>query len=253
MNITTKILILLGLLTTSAAWGIGSYAEKDTLYVMTISGLKLKKEPKLTSGTKGVLPYGTEVVVTKLTTAHEDVEEFSGYTIKGSWVEVSTPKGKGYVFDGYLTSFYAPLLTSSSQQGEGIEDYIQSRYIAASKRLPASKNPLEFNQVFSQGIKLAKRVANDSTDYGRIMIEEISLEEIYLITNVLCRTAAKEYPGYNKENALSIEINDNELTITPASGKGLAVKAVVQNARDGGGAVIQYKFLTGNNEPSSEE
>ena len=237
----------------SDAWGIGSYAVKDTLYTLGVSGLTLRRAPKLEAGVKGTLPYGTAVVVKALTATTDSITEAS-YTIVGSWVQVSTPKGDGYVFDGYLTGFEAPRLTEKDVKGDDIEAYIQERYKAMSKKMPASKNQAEFNQVFDHGIKFSKRVAPDSTAYGRIMIAEISLEEVYLIGSILCRTATDENPDYSSESSINVTINGLEITIEPASGQGLAIKAMKEKSKGGGGgAVIQYKMLAGNTGENEEK
>jgi hypothetical protein len=227
------------------AEAIGSYAVKDTLYVLTVSGLRLRNAPKLEAGARTVLPYGAKVVVQELTTEHDSVAETPQYSIKGSWVKVASEVGSGYVFDGYLSGFRPPAMATDDAPGETIEAYLANQYAAKSARLPASKRPGEFNQVLDHGIKFSKRIADDSSAYGRIMIQDISLEELYLLANVLCRTAAAQGQGpidYADPGALVVAVKGNEVAIDPASGTGLAVRMMRQEEKGGGGGgVIQYK------------
>ncbi len=227
------------------SYGIGSYAVKDTLHVLTLAGLKLRTSPKLQSGVKTVLPYGSFVIVKQLTTAHDSITEIDGYGIRGSWVEIESDFGEGFVFDGYLSHYLPPKITEKDITGNTMESYIQELYTPLSKKMPASKHPKEFNQAFSHGIRFSKRIAPDSTDYGRIIIQDISLEEAYLIANVICRTEQEGgKPNYLAEKAVEVKVEGNEIMISPSSGAGLAVRILKEEKKGGGGgAMIQYRYV----------
>lgn len=237
--------LLFFLLPARETMAIGSYAVKDTLYVMTLSGLKLRTSAKLSSGIKSMLPYGSFVIVKKLTTATDSVTEVDGYGISGDWVEVITPSGDGFVFDGYLTSYLPPQITQNDKAGDLMESYISNRYrpISPKMKVKGSNNPKEFNQVFSHDIRWGKRIAPDSSNYGQVMIREITLEEAYLIANVICRTSAGgTEKDYSSDHVLEVKRQGNELMISPKSGKGLAIRILKHEEKGGGGgATIQYR------------
>ena len=189
------------------------------------------------------MPYGSFVIVKKLTNQTDSVTEIDGYGISGDWVEVVTEQGEGFVFDGYLTSFIPPKITEDEISGHHIETYIHESYQPLSEKMRASKHPKEYNQVFSHGIRLAKRVAPDSTNYGRVMIRQITLEEAYLIANVICRTlSGGESVDYLSDGALNVKRKENQLMMSPQNGKGLEIRILKKEEKGGGGcAIIQYR------------
>jgi hypothetical protein len=232
-----------------AAQAIGSYAVKDTLYVLGVSGLKLRNSPKLAAGTMTVVPYASQVIVKEITVVNESVEEAPGYFIKGSWVKVGYGNKEGYVFDGYLSSLPPPAINEKSIKGDTtLENYLLRRFVQIGETMKSAKGN-ETNQRFSRGIKLTKRFSEKTGEMGRAVIDDIFLEEGFLIARTLCQTVALQHkPGsnYETEGLLNVKYSDTEINIEP-TGKGLSIKVTKEVRKVGQdekhAVVLQYRWV----------
>lgn len=93
------------LISCQTAFSQTRYKKGDTLTVFYLEGIRLRKEAGIDAEIISRLNFGNKVKVVDENIGKLPFEdEFSlYYTIKGYWVLVETPAGRGYVFDGYLS------------------------------------------------------------------------------------------------------------------------------------------------------
>lgn len=121
-----KILLALCLfMTTLPAFAITGYADGDELYVLALSGLKLRDKPH---GDKVVatINYGDKLLVTGKPT--QDYS-FESEGIKGYWIKVTFGSKTGFVFDGFLSRYPAP-----EKSAKGLDDYATKSFKAMTKK-----------------------------------------------------------------------------------------------------------------------
>lgn len=80
-------------------------SEGSTLQVLAPSGLKLRSEPNLQSGTLAVMPHGATV---KLLAFEASTEMTRINWIDGHWIQVEYDGQVGWAFDGFLTILNVP-------------------------------------------------------------------------------------------------------------------------------------------------
>ncbi|MFS4492907.1 SH3 domain-containing protein [Maribacter sp. 2308TA10-17] len=89
-------------------------SEADSLYVLTPSGLSLRKEDNLSSEKLATMPLGSPVILLDAPAATDMAIE----NIEGAMLEVQYEGQRGFAFSGYLSPIR--LL----KEGESVEDYI---------------------------------------------------------------------------------------------------------------------------------
>ena len=114
---------------------VASFGQMD-YYVSAKGGLNVREAPSTKSKKLVTLLYGQKITIEsktgiKLTVNDTDKKTGTTKVIKGEWVEMSTGKTKGYVFDGFLkgvisgTDFYTSTIEGKSK----IYDYASYQII----------------------------------------------------------------------------------------------------------------------------
>lgn len=189
MKYKLAMLAALWLLFSSFLHGIGVYNPGDELFVQAGSGLILRKTADPKGERIATLANGDAVKVMKTDFRKKphSVTEFKGFTIKGFWVKVSTSEGKeGYVFDGYLSKFRAPItIIDDSNSGNSIAElYMLSNSEKKGERieLPKAETRYErYKQLFKNGSEVEVDYGEGGSSQKITFPKGLSLEEAYLI------------------------------------------------------------------------
>jgi hypothetical protein len=182
------------------------YRAGDTLHVLATSGLRLRDEP---GGGKVLasLPYGTSVVARQ---PHWEGEELRIEGIKGRWRKVDWKGAEGYVFDGYMSVFPAPI------RGEGnIKGYADRFFTKSGPPFQKTYGDEEtFNTVYVQHYTYKNiYIQYKSNSYYEGGDERLyfdpgfncSFEELLLLSKALFRTKIQESVQRIKAGPSSLE------------------------------------------------
>lgn len=192
-----KLTILLLLLPTFA-YSIDTYLKGDTLVVWADGGLSIRDTNTIKGNKIGLIPYGAKVVVLehKIGSYQEEVIQigapkanYLGLRLEGQWTKVQYQNIIGYVFDGYLSRFEAPLLkTGIKDKPEWHQDYFERIFGLVSSRkgdgLTKHQEEFVFNEYFyGQGI-YCKAIGTNVSNADWIL-PAFSLEEVILLVKNL--------------------------------------------------------------------
>ena len=104
MNKLIKIAVLIFVIFGSATAN-NTPTEGATLQVIATSGLKLRMEPNMESGTLTIMPFGAEVTLLEFE-PNEHITRVDW--IDGKWMKVEYNGRVGWAFDGFLTILNVP-------------------------------------------------------------------------------------------------------------------------------------------------
>lgn len=125
------------------------YHEGDTLTVVTKLGLNLREEPNLKSQKIITIPYQNKVIVIK---KMDSINKEQIENREGNWIYVSTNELKGFVFDGFLSTFKPINKNYHNRNTAGLTwEYIKENYslIGESDRPDKKETKYEFEKEIS--------------------------------------------------------------------------------------------------------
>ena len=172
-------------------FSINQYVEGDTLYVWAEGGLSIRDSNSISGKRIGVIPYGEKIitlsrkifkindVTIKLTSKHKDDDgnEYLGMTLKGQWAKINF-KGKiGFVFDGYLSKYPAPILRDKGRS-ERLEAYFTRVLGLNSEKNSTGNDYIIREKYFGNGVSLLN--VGTKTANVRYTMPIFSQEEIVL-------------------------------------------------------------------------
>lgn len=224
---------------------IQSNLDKDYLFVMAPSGLKMRATP---NGKKLlIISYNAKVErLDKESYGTLTVEEIKGFNISGDWVKVKYNGQIGYVFDGYLTQFVLP------EKGIEYEDYktytseydyyLKKNFKPSSKRYALIKQEKEedcvlaefencvcgYSQDFSSNITYSYWHCGEAKGLEEnLKIEGVTLSEAYFMVRVINPNSETYYNGKKQEPKEIIIYDRSKKTIEIApegAGCGTTIK-----------------------------
>ncbi len=189
--------------------------EKQTLNVLSLSGLNLRSSPNEKSSVIITVPYGSEVTILGKEQSHGEVKECDNYTFKGNWVYAQFKDKKGYLFRTYLSQWPAPK--------SGNEEYITQYLEGCLKKIKESSlKPKGMENVFdylfteySEGVSYeqvsAEGGANHKVWFPK---QKITIEEAFLLGTAFEAQGAKKNPCsfVSSENRLVRNTENSEIS-----------------------------------------
>lgn len=170
-----------------------SYQLGDTLYVWAQSGLNMRSNPSLDSKKIDLLSFGSQVIIEQYDHRKFEITaypsfKYIGYNkeekiapeikFNGSWVQVSVKGKVGYVFDGYLNRFPAPI------ENEAFIEYANRNFILLDLvTIPYDRNRTFFDKhrsIYNNGI-IYSYAKQESSSEVTIIFPELSFQEAQLI------------------------------------------------------------------------
>ncbi len=104
---TSKIVVLLLLLSQFCFSQQANYQIGDTLKVFTLGGVRLREGVTISSEVLATMKLGDKVVVLDhFNFDNKHLQTIEGF--KGHWIQVQFDTIKGYAFDGFLSSLPIP-------------------------------------------------------------------------------------------------------------------------------------------------
>lgn len=185
------ILLTFTFLVQNQIYSINNYFEGDTLVVWAEGGLSIRDTNSITGKRIGVIPYGEKVIShskkkyrygeekINLTSAFQENEElkYLGLTLIGQWAKISYGDKIGYVFDGYLSKFSAPILKENGKS-ERLREYLYREFKLLNQEKSSGKNWIKEEIYFGKGISILN--IGTKTAYSRFILPDFSHEEIVL-------------------------------------------------------------------------
>lgn len=189
--LTGSILTLLLICFTLPASGISSYTKEDTLYVWAEGSLVIRDTSNANGHKISSVPYGKSVQVleSKLFDFYQDSiqisqawsdqdgQHYNAVYLRGFWVKVSFNGLIGYVFDGYLSHFPAPILQKNGEN-EDIAEYIMRIFGVPEKKNTRGEDFFIKDDYFKKGV--SSKAIGSKTAYKRYILPDLSLEEAIL-------------------------------------------------------------------------
>lgn len=217
LNTTTRMKTLLTfalLVCFNTVFAIGGYNVGDELFVHAPSGLKLRPAPN-SNDALATLPYGAKlkVVQNKSTANPKEVDGLKGY-----WAKVEFEGKQGFIFDGYLSFLPTPKAGCNN-----VKDYCKDFFTSTSKELLQSvscdNEIMDENTINLYSYKGRQIVytLNQGYEWGgeTLSIENISIEEGYLLSKVLFKADFDRSYDYYKANPNSATIDNIPVDLAP--------------------------------------
>ena len=173
-------------------FAINTYFKGDTLVVWAEGGLSIRDTNSMSGHRIDVIPYGEKVIVKsmkvfknneekiKITTAFQEGEvEYLGLSLNGRWVKVIYGDIEGFVFDGYLSKYSAPLLRANGYS-ESLQEYILREFGLLSQKDASGSggDNIVREKYYGRGVSFFN--LGTKTAYVRYILPGFSQEEIVL-------------------------------------------------------------------------
>jgi hypothetical protein len=205
------------------------FKDGETLNVWATSGLNMRDKPDAKATKLVSIPYGAKVIVQPNISVKIpfEVEEFKGFTVKGVWLLVKYGNTEGFVFDGFLSRFTAPV--SQKELGE-LESYLDKSFgkigdkhdakvwdkIADTTRLLLPNEKFDVNTVqsykqsYKQGILYAYSLGEGGSS-TTIELPNFTLYEAYLIVKVYHFNPKTNVFSFNKKDkSVNSEVKNDD-------------------------------------------
>jgi hypothetical protein len=193
---------------------IGAYKTGDELYVWAVSGLNLREKPAQEAAKLSNIPYGSKVKVigTSLKQIAFQVNEFTGFTIKGFWVEIQFGNQRGFVFDGFLSKISPPTKEEKYMEFEYFKRVFTQKSTSTTppKGTMTIPNTYEYH-LYTNGLSGDSYQFEGGVTSGiTIPVTLMSLEEVYLLAKLLYKEDTGVYKNDYKASPLSIIITSKD-------------------------------------------
>lgn len=178
------------------AGAMTEYFAGDTLVNWAKGGLNIRMEGDLSSEKTGWIPYGEKVKVleTKYGVEEDELEiqlmpdwvdttsgmaHYPGYYLTGKWVKITYGDCTGYVFDGYLSRYAAPVFAGNGDELalESIDDFLWHSFGGG---VLSSKGDESLNLTKYKSGVVRKSALNDAR-YTKYVFPDFSLNEMMLL------------------------------------------------------------------------
>ncbi|MFN0203849.1 MAG: SH3 domain-containing protein [Bacteroidia bacterium] len=177
------------------------YKKGDVLTVFYIDGLNFRKEPSIDSEVITRLNFGTKVTVIDDSIGFHAFEDdfIGGYMLKGAWVLVECKEGKGYVFDGYLSSLKIAEIEYDvyGNMKESLEQMLKDQTATEAKKKHKKGRGEYTLKTYKNGWTEGIGTYNDC-QYHEIRVSNLSFNESLLLARVLGASGAMTRDVENK-------------------------------------------------------
>lgn len=172
------------------SYSINTYSTNDTLFVWANNGLSLRDINSQKGNRINLIPYGEKIIVlqSNIWGYHdtsinifplEENNSFLALNLDGSWVKVRYGNNVGYVYDGYLSKFPAPLIIGDHNH-EDLDNYLERVFgiLKESSKEVLSDEVLMKTTYYNRGI--SKQNIFSKSAGVKYVLPDFSIEELIL-------------------------------------------------------------------------
>lgn len=170
------------------------YDKGSSLTILSLKGLNLRAKPNKNSKILETVSFGETVRVISKTEREYEIDD-----VKGFWVKVIFDDRIGYMFDGFLSKYPAPISPLKKKLNMGLKEYYQN-YLAGMKNVSYTSSESK----------------EDASSQERLVLPSVRVEEAAILGSLLLNNFDKY--KFSKSNT-AFQNGNIDVKISPVKNK----------------------------------